>query len=60
MRNKPQSDGSLLGIRWNSLLALTIVLLVLVFVILFIVFTAHPAQGQAYTPAGIAALDKLV
>ena len=60
MQSKPQSDSSLFGIRWNSVLAITIVLLVLIVVILFIVFTAHPAQGQSIRGAGIAVFDKLV
>ena len=58
MQNKPQSDSSLSGIRWNSVLAVTIVLLVLIGVILFIVITARTAQGQTYI--GAQALARLI
>ena len=48
MDSKPQSQDSIFGISWNSILALLIVLLVLIVVILFIVFTDQPAQGQTF------------
>jgi len=60
MHGKPPSDRSIFGMRWNSLLGLMIVLVVLLAVILFIVLTAHPAQGQTYIKAGVTAFHRLV
>ncbi len=49
MHRKAQFHDSIFGIAWNSVLALMIVLLVLTVVVLFIVFTAQPVQGQTFT-----------
>ncbi len=49
MHSKTQSSHSIFHVTWesaNGVIAITISLLLLLFVILFIVFTAHPVQGQ--------------
>ena len=48
MQREAQSHNSILGIAWNSVLALMLVLLVLIVVVLFIVFTAQPAHAQTF------------
>jgi uncharacterized repeat protein (TIGR03803 family) len=48
MHREARFHNSIFGVAWNSALALMIVLLVLLAVVLFIAFTAQPAEGQTY------------
>ena len=51
MHSKARSPNSIFGMNWNSAsttLALMITLLILIFVTLFIMLSAQPAQGQTY------------
>ena len=48
MHRKAQSHNSIFGMAWNSVVGLMLVLLVLIGVVLFIVFTAQPAQAQNF------------